>query len=116
MLGPTRSEFRTCWRVTPKRLTTAFFVGSPLTWHVRLAQEPVVTSVRANPEPMDTARYWHTERAVEEPDSDAVEAAGAHCFEVQRGVRGIRLELSVGSMCKRLNVKRQRLQALPETS
>lgn len=81
----------------------------------RLAYEPVVFAVCADPEPMDAAAYRQAECPVVQADSDAVKSAVTYCLEVQRWVRRICLDVSVVPMREGLNLGGQRLQALPET-
>jgi hypothetical protein len=78
------------------------------------ADEFVVLAVRTNPEPMNTAWNWQTERAVVQADSDTVKSAVAYSLELKRRMPRVSLELSVAAVSKCLDVSRQRVQALPE--
>ena len=68
----------------------------------------------ADPEPVNAIWNRKAECPVVETDTDTLESAISYRLEVKRRMRGVSLELRVGLVRKRLYVRRQRLQALPE--
>ena len=78
------------------------------------ADKSVVLPMRTNPEPMNTAWHRNTECPVVEANPDAVILVVPDCFEMQRGVRRIRLETSVVAVGEGLNVSGERVETLPK--
>lgn len=64
-------------------------------WTAGLADEFVVLAMRADPEPMDAARYRQSEHPVIQANSGAVIPAASYRLEMQRRMRRVSFELSV---------------------
>ena len=79
-----------------------------------LADDLVVLAMRADPEPMDSARNRLSECPVVEANPNAIKAPATYCLELQRPVRCVGLEERIASMCKALNVCGKRFKAFPE--
>jgi len=79
-----------------------------------LADELVVLTVGADPEPMDPARNRQPECSVVEADSNTVETPVSDDLELQGPVRWVRLQQCVAPVGEGLNVCGKRFKALPE--
>ena len=79
-----------------------------------LANDLVVLAMRADPEPMNSARNRQPERSVVETNSNTVEAPVTHSLELQGPVRWIGLQQRIAPARESLDFCGKRFKALPE--
>ena len=78
------------------------------------ADQAVVVSVGADPEPMHAIGGWQTKCAVLQPDSGAVDPLARQQLEMKRGVLGVRFEQPEVLVGKIATIGRQGPEAAPE--
>ena len=79
-----------------------------------LANDLVVLTMRADPEPMDSARNGQPDRSVVEANSNAVETPATYSLEVQGPMRWVGLQQRKAPMREGLDFCGKRFKTLPE--
>ena len=79
-----------------------------------LANDLVVLTVGADPEPMNSARNRQPECSVVEANSNTIKAPVPYSLELQRPMRRGGFEKRIASVRQCLNVCGKRFKALPE--
>ncbi len=97
-----------------KRVDSGAGVKSSMNAAGSTADQAVVVSVGADPEPMHAIGGWQTKCAVLQPDSGAIDPLARQQLEMERRVLGVRLEQPEVLVGKIANLSRQGPVAAPE--